>query len=409
LTCAASTASFTYTLTNPFATNDYAATTTNLQIKIGTVTNPDVSGSPGTFTVQTYLLDSSTYYLVDQNTYSSVSITTGAFTSLSVTPSSFLAYDTAVSYTIGFTTQHSVVMNGYITITFPSEISITDTSAAVSGCLISINGGTTNSVCTAVSSTQFRFTGLFSSGKATGSIVAVIPGVRNPRSLATSSSFTVTTSDNSLVAIDTLATGFTTKMTSTSDLQSVSVSNTATLKINGNTGTYQIIVTVSTPPQNGDRLKLQFPTAIGFPVSASTLSCSPGSNVTAISCSMNSSNKTITATITTFTTTVTTGNQFDFTVTPLTNAFSLTPAFMQSISLVDSSDTTINGYAAAGAIEITNTDTNVLTAVSLGQTTDVAGNSAIYTFTFTPTNAIPQHAIIKMIYPSTVTPSSSKV
>ena len=122
---------------------------------------------------------------------------------------------------------------------------------------------------------------------------------------------------------------------------------------------------------------------------------------------MNTSTKTITASISAFATTVANGSQFDFTISTLGNPISLEPVTMRSITYLDSSGNIVNTYA--NAITITNTNEGAFTGASLGQTTNVASNAAIYTFSFTPANAIPTDAIIQLIYPSTVSPSSSLV
>lgn len=98
------------------------------------------------------------------------------------------------------------------------------------------------------------------------------PGVRNPRSLAPSSSFTVTTTDSSGVSIDSMSSGFTVTMTSVSELQGVTVQNTKTAKINGAFDPYKVIVTVQTPTASGDKVVLQFPTSMTFPALSSSLS-----------------------------------------------------------------------------------------------------------------------------------------
>ena len=257
-----------------------------MQISLGTSTNPDISGSPGSFTVATFLTDDggTNYYAVDTSTYSSVSITTGTLTSPAVSANSTIAYDSSVQYNISFTTQHNVVQNGYVTIDFPSTITIEDTSAAVAGCQAGINtGGTTTAAACTVTSSQVVVTDLFTSGAATGSIIVLVPGVRNARSLSTSSSFTVTTSDSSGNNIDTLSSGFTIAMTSVSDLQVVTVTNTNSTALNGFFDIYQVVVTAQTPTVNGDVLLVQFPTAFTFPTLSSSLSCAAGTNVTTIS------------------------------------------------------------------------------------------------------------------------------
>lgn len=243
-------------------------------ISLGSLTNPSISGSAGTFTVATYLTDDggSNYYLVDTGTYSSITITTGTLTSPSVTSNNTVASSSGAAYTISFATQHSVVQNGYITITFPSEITISDTSSAVAGCQAGVNtGGTTSSVACTATSSSLVVTNLYSSAAQNGTVYVLIPGITNRRSLATSGSFTVTTSDNSNVVIDTLSSGFTITMASVSNLQGVSIQNTNTTAVNGYFDSYKVIITAQTSTVSGDKLVLQFPTTFTFPTSTANL------------------------------------------------------------------------------------------------------------------------------------------
>jgi hypothetical protein len=197
-------------------------------------------------------------------------------------------------------------------------------------------------------------------------------------------------------------------MSSVSDLQDVSIENTDTDEINGAFDPYQVFVTAQTPPVDNDIVVLQFPTAVTFPTSSTSLSCTGGTNVNSVTCTMNSSTKTINAQITSFVGgTVASGTQFDFTINTLGNPISLAPYSMQSVKLTDSSGNNVNTYTTASSITIQNTMAGTITSQSLSQDTVVAGATAVYTFTFTPANPIPQHAKLELVYPSTVTVPTS--
>jgi hypothetical protein len=219
----------------------------------------------------------------------------------------------------------------------------------------------------------------------------------------------VQTTDNSETLIDSQNNGFTVTMTTVSDLTSLTVQNTNDPKINGATDPYEVIVTTKTPAINGDKIELQFPTEITFPLTSSTLVCTAGTLVTTLTWTMTSSNQTITATITAFSSgTVAANTQFSFTISPLGNPISLASTNMQSARLLDSSNQEVNSYSTATSISIQNTQAGALTNQNLTQSSEVARASATYTFKFTPTNPIPQHAIIQMNYPSSITlPSAS--
>ena len=120
-----------YDLTNPFGGSDYVSNSTNLEITLGPVTNPDVSGNAGTFKISTYFVEGGTDYLVDQGEFSSVTITPGSLTSASATSNSTVAYDSDVIYTIQFDTSHSVTTNGYVDINLPPSISFNSSTPSL--------------------------------------------------------------------------------------------------------------------------------------------------------------------------------------------------------------------------------------------------------------------------------------
>jgi hypothetical protein len=123
---------------------------------------------------------------------------------------------------------------------------------------------------------------------------------------------------------------------------------------------------------------------------------------------MNSSTKTITATMTSFTGgTVPSGSQFDFTINTLGNPISLAQFPMQALSLKDASNNNVNTFTSISSIIVQNTLAGTLTSHTLSQSTDIASAEAVYTFRFTPANAIPTNAKLELIYPSSVTVPTS--
>ena len=99
-----------------------------------------MSGNAGTFKIETFQTDSVSDYLVDTATISPVTMTSGVLTNPSVTTNSSLAYDNNVLYTLSFTSINKVVANGIVDITIPSEVVLTDSASAISGCRGSVNG-----------------------------------------------------------------------------------------------------------------------------------------------------------------------------------------------------------------------------------------------------------------------------
>ena len=53
---------------------------------------------------------------------------------MSITPGDLAANSVGVTYTISFTTSHTIPASGKVKVTFPSAITVGDTSAASSSC-----------------------------------------------------------------------------------------------------------------------------------------------------------------------------------------------------------------------------------------------------------------------------------
>jgi hypothetical protein len=168
-----------YELSDPFTAGSYTSSATNLVLNIGRVTNPTVSGNPGSFTVQTYITEGTTDYLVDTGSYSSVTINAGSLLSPSASSNSTEAYATDALYTVSFTAQHAVPTNGYIIVNLPSGIQITDSGTAVSQCQTSIDGGAFAAASwTVASTTQIKFSGFTPAIAATNTVSVRIGGIR---------------------------------------------------------------------------------------------------------------------------------------------------------------------------------------------------------------------------------------
>jgi hypothetical protein len=105
--------------------------------------------------------------------------------------------------------------------------------------------------------------------------------------------------------------------------------------------------------------------------------------------------------------TVASGSQFDFTINTLGNPISLAQFAMRAISLRDASNNNVNTFTAASTIIIQNTLAGTLTSQTLSQSTDIASAKGVYTFRFTPANAIPTNAKLELVYPSSVTVPTS--
>ena len=206
-------ASNVITLINPFSIDYTPVSGSLLGFKVGGFTMPSSIKPPVAVTITTQITLSSVLYSVDTASATGIFISTvGPFTTALVTPTSLVTY-TSTTYTISFKAQNAVLQNGYLTVTFPSEITIPNTStsasswANVSGFLTTISWAFTGNV--------LKVTNGFTSGSVAGgtAISFSIGSIVNPVSMATTSSFSFITYDSGNYQIDSKSSGITTTMT----------------------------------------------------------------------------------------------------------------------------------------------------------------------------------------------------
>ena len=186
-------------------------------------------------------------------------------------------------------------------------------------------------------------------------------------------------------------------MTSVSSLQNVEVFADNTEKVNGADDVYQVIVTANTPIIDGDMLYLQFPDEIGFPATNADLSCEGLDGIT-VSCSIQPDQVILASFDSLGGNDIGSGDQVSFNIDSLTNPISLRQTGMVDIQLQDSDGFQVNSYPDAVDISTQNTDVAYITDASLVQGSSGPLEETSYTFTFVPTNPIPQNAIIQVNY-----------
>lgn len=87
---------------------------------------------PGAITITTKITISSVEYNVDTASATGIFVATvGSITSSLVAPTSMVTY-TSTTYTITLQTQNKILQNGYLTVTFPTEITIPSPSTSAS-------------------------------------------------------------------------------------------------------------------------------------------------------------------------------------------------------------------------------------------------------------------------------------
>lgn len=135
----------------------------------------------------------------------------------SVTPQSTTAYQSTL-YTFSITPDHPMALNGYITITYPQQISIPDASFSQSQCK-NFQGFPTTPTCvidskkrTLTVSNGFRIISTIPANQIS-TYVFSIPGIMNPLTLSTTDTFTMQTLTSAGSIMDVLTSGLTITMT----------------------------------------------------------------------------------------------------------------------------------------------------------------------------------------------------
>jgi len=201
------------TITQPFGSSGTYTGGTALSFVINGGYNPMSVKPVGAFIITSYNVISSTQYLVDNATASGLfTPTAGTITAnLSANSNSTITYASDVIYQLTFSPQHMIPENGKLIITIPtSDITIANTSLLTSTVFMTIDGGSALS-CTSLTYTSGNLTidDAFTTfawipGTTGYKITLQLYGLRNPRTLALTPSFHITTTDASGYTIDTV-------------------------------------------------------------------------------------------------------------------------------------------------------------------------------------------------------------
>ena len=114
-------------------------------------TNPSVVADAGTFTVSTYSVISSTPYPIDNSSFTNVFTPTPGILNATVTPDSYVAYNSPTNYTFSITPIKSIPQNGYVIIIFPTQI----TGTSITSCSASIPGSSSSVSCSLEAASPF--------------------------------------------------------------------------------------------------------------------------------------------------------------------------------------------------------------------------------------------------------------
>jgi hypothetical protein len=245
------------TITNGYGTTATPASTT-ISFAVSSITNYDTSKTSESFAIQT---QDSGGNIIDSYQLAALTIssTPGEITALSIIPTSgFTGVQT--SYTFQFTITQPILINSYIVITFPSEISVPDTSYSSGTCqtTIGLSGSLT---CAFTSSQVLSLTnGFTSSNFLNGLLQFTIEGIQNPRSRTPTSTFNVVIYDSNGDSQYSITSGLTVAMSSASDFLSISLSPAS--QENGAINDYTFFITLSNTVVAGDFIRLTFPSEI---------------------------------------------------------------------------------------------------------------------------------------------------
>jgi hypothetical protein len=204
-------------------------------------------------------------------------------------PSSTVAYDKDVAYTVSFTPKHSIPLNGYVDITIPAQITVPDRSFTQSSCkaVSSSAFGAAQITCQFLKDQTLRVTSAFRRqvGQANVEYKLVIQGLQNPESTLETSSFAFASFSSSGDPIDLLTTGVTVKMLQNAKLYTVQVqlddySNSAVTNY-----AFTMVPSIPIHSKDGDMIMVTFPPQINLPKIAPKCISTFTSVIKAVQCS----------------------------------------------------------------------------------------------------------------------------
>jgi hypothetical protein len=129
-----------------------------ISLTINGVTNPPDTATTGSFTVTTFHT-SNTQGIVDVGSIAGITCTPGTISinTISVVPSSYVAMQSSVTYTINFNNTYIIPQNGYIVLNIPNDITIV-TALLPNHCRLSISGsGFVSTTCSLASTANSSF------------------------------------------------------------------------------------------------------------------------------------------------------------------------------------------------------------------------------------------------------------
>ena len=373
-----------------------------IKFGISPVTNPITTATSSSFTITTCTNSSLLYFIDSLSTGITFTAIAASLTSVVVTPASNVT-GSVTTYNFKITTTTIISTGGYLTILFPTGVSIFSPSDAKNVC-VKVQGFNSNNFSCLVTSNNITVVSAFASGSfAPGILEFNIGYVLNPSSTKPVQSFSVTTYDSGGYAIDQSSSNIAVTVTTPNTLISASISigsyvngalTVYTFSINPRNTTPVNCLIIITPPSTVVFPSIPICTGIVL-ISSITCTISGGTNLSVLLALTSAA---------TYTSTI------SFSVANVQNPPSTQPtnSFFVNTYTVDSYaiDTLQSG------ITVTTTTSGSLTSIQIAPGSTLIGTATSYTITYIPINIHPIGTTLTITVPSsfvigTITCSSS--
>ena len=393
----------TYTITD--GCNSYVSQDQLGILDFTSIHNPFTVKTTGSLSI--YVKDSSQFDIAQITTGVTYTATTGTLNNVTLTPET-TTVATSTSITITFLPVHELTAdNVQITITLPSDVTITDQTDASTCSLSDIQNMSPTTNCTVISNviTLIDPFDVFYTPTSTEILAFTIAGMTMPPSLKPPGDVVITTSiQNSSVYynVDTVS-------ASNLFLSTVGSLTDATATPSNTLAYSSATYTFSFKPQNnvltGGFVTILIPSEISInDTTTSAASCASVSGYDAgLSCSISSS--TITVSNGFPSANFTAGNTLSFSMTGVTNPVSTATSSSFTYTTLDSSNFQID--TRSSGITVTMLTTNEFSSITLASNSTTNSETATYTFNFIASSPLVDGDQIFMQIPSSITPPTT--
>jgi hypothetical protein len=393
------------TITNVFPTAGVTAGTT-FTFRVSSISqNPETTEVTGAFSAK---INDASGNVVDMYKSSDVTLTfaMNSIDGLTVTPtSSFTGVETTYTFTIDIGANKFVLKRSYITVVFPDDILIASTTVSAAGCLYVSGFPDTSISCSFIDSSTLKVSNGFVSNEFDdGNLVFSVPGIRNPRSTATTSTFKVYIYDEDGFGQYSIESGEGISVSSISDVTAVSLSRAST--VNGIKTTYTFTITLNSIIVSGDYLRIVFPNEIA--VQSVTNQCTGITNLTAsLTCSLTSNTIYVSIALPTGVSQLpvvagTTTTSISLSITNVQNPPSLNPTSSIQLYFMTANKINFINQRTTG-LTVTNTAAGLLLSASANPDDSGLGAVTNYLISFQPSTSILSGTIVKVQIPSQIT------